>query len=195
MILETVIVFGTLNTKSEKGCLPPLLVRVGSGFGRPGSLWTARLQRRSSSRPSWQQCTGQHPRACRKKKRDDGVRKKRESIFQICSQMDLGGDFFLIFIPFVASSRHRAAGPGVSGLGPGLRGGVQCRAKPEAGYELSLYSLAGPTSMATCLLHCRPRDGEAPCTVAQRLLYRDVPAAASHGTACWACQGSGCFGR
>ena len=53
----------------------------------------------------------------------------------------------------------------------------------------------GPTSMATCLLHCRPRDGEAPCTVAQRLLYRDVPAAASHGTACWACQGSGCFGR
>ena len=29
----------------------------------------------------------------------------------------------------------------------------------------------GPTSMATCLLHCRPRDGEAPCTVAQRLRY------------------------
>ena len=53
----------------------------------------------------------------------------------------------------------------------------------------------GPTSMATCLLHCRPRDGEAPCTVAQRLLYRDVPAAASHGTAFWACQGSRCFGR
>ena len=105
--------------------------------------------------------------------------------------------FFLIFIPFVASSRHRAAGPGVSGLGPGQRGGVQCRAKPEAGYELSLYSLAGPTSMATCLLHCRPRDGEAPCTVAQRLLYRDVPAAASHGTAgvLAGCQGSGCFGR
>ena len=61
--------------------------------------------------------------------------------------------FFLIFIPFVASSGHRAAGPGVYGLGPGQRGGVQCRAKPEAGYELSLYSLAGPTSMATCLLH------------------------------------------
>ena len=79
--------------------------------------------------------------------------------------------FFLIFIPFVASSRHRAAGPGVSGSVPGQRGGVQCRAKPEAGYELSLYSLAGPTSMATCLLHCRPRDGEAPCTVAQRLRY------------------------
>ena len=79
--------------------------------------------------------------------------------------------FFFIFLPFVASSRHRPAGPGVSGLGPGLRGGMQCRAKPEAGYELSLYSLAGPTSMATCLLHCRPRDGEAPCTVAQRLRY------------------------
>ena len=82
--------------------------------------------------------------------------------------------FFLIFMPFVASPRHRPAGPGVSGLGPGQRGGVQCRAKPEAGYqryELSLYSLAGPTSMATCLLHCRPRDGEAPCTVAQRLRY------------------------
>ena len=29
----------------------------------------------------------------------------------------------------------------------------------------------GPTSMATCLLHCRPRDGEAPCAVAQRLRY------------------------
>ena len=56
-------------------------------------------------------------------------------------------------MPFVASSRHRPAGPGVAGWGPGLRGGVQCRAKPEAGYELySLYSLAGPTSMATCLL-------------------------------------------
>ena len=41
-------------------------------------------------------------------------------------------------MPFVASSRHRPAGPGVSGWGPGLRGGVQCRAKPEAGYELSL---------------------------------------------------------
>ena len=25
--------------------------------------------------------------------------------------------------------------------------------------------------MATCLLHCRPRDGEARCTVAQRLRY------------------------
>ena len=79
--------------------------------------------------------------------------------------------FFFIFMPFVASPRHRPAGPGVAGWGPGLRGGVQCRAKPEAGYELSLYSLAGPTSMATCLLHCRPRDGEAPCTVAQRLRY------------------------
>ena len=50
-----------------------------------------------------------------------------------------GVHFFLIFILFVASSRHRAAGPGVSGLGPGQRGGVQCRAKPEAGYELSLF--------------------------------------------------------
>ena len=49
--------------------------------------------------------------------------------------------FFFIFTPFVASSRHRPAGPGVSGLGPGLRGGVQCRAKPEAEGELSLYSL------------------------------------------------------
>ena len=27
------------------------------------------------------------------------------------------------------------------------------------------------------------------------IALRDVPAAASHGTACWACQGSGCFGR
>ena len=44
-------------------------------------------------------------------------------------------------MPFVASSRHRPAGPGVAGLGPGLRGGVQCRAKPEAEGELSLYSL------------------------------------------------------
>ena len=44
-------------------------------------------------------------------------------------------------MPFVASSRHRPAGPGVAGLGPGQRGGVQCRAKPEAEGELSLYSL------------------------------------------------------
>ena len=29
----------------------------------------------------------------------------------------------------------------------------------------------GPTSMATCLLHHHPRDGEAPCTAAQRLRY------------------------
>ena len=28
--------------------------------------------------------------------------------------------------------RHRAAGPGVAGWVPGLRGGVHCRAKPEA---------------------------------------------------------------
>ena len=49
--------------------------------------------------------------------------------------------FFLIFIPFLSSSRHRAAGPGIAGWGPGLRGGMQCRAKPEAGGELSLYSL------------------------------------------------------
>ena len=27
------------------------------------------------------------------------------------------------------------------------------------------------------------------------IALRDVPAAASHGTAFWACQGSGCFGR
>ena len=51
------------------------------------------------------------------------------------------GFFFFIFMPFVASPRHRPAGPGVSGLGPGLRVGMQCRAKPEAEGELSLYSL------------------------------------------------------
>ena len=104
--------------------------------------------------------------------------------------------FFVAFIPFVASSRHRAAGPSASGWGPGLRGGVQCRAKPEAGYELSLYSLAGPTSMATCLLHCRPRDGEAPCTVAQRLRYGmflPPPPMGRHAGRARAV--SGCFGR
>ena len=63
---------------------------------------------------------------------------------QACWPERANGDclfFFLIFMPFVASPRHRPAGPGVSGLGPGQRGGVQCRAKPEAEGELSLYSL------------------------------------------------------
>jgi hypothetical protein len=57
--------------------------------------------------------------------------------------------FFLIFVPFVAVSRHRVAGPGVPYRRSGSRGGVHCRAKPEAGYELSLYSLAGPTTART----------------------------------------------
>jgi len=47
----------------------------------------------------------------------------------------------LNFVPFVAVSRHRAAGPGVPYRRSGSRGGMQCRAKPEAEGELSLYSL------------------------------------------------------